>query len=170
MATREVYLGGPRKQNDGFAMFPSADFTADSTMQPAVRQRPIMVFPARDLDFGNETALIEYQKRVPLASGDKYGALIIPANFVAVAFYWRVKNINAGGSFSAATRIGGTSLVGTTTTGTANSAYIAWTGGVTLFKTSDIVDVTFPTVPAGGMGTLDLQIGVLGYDLRIGDW
>ena len=64
MATYEVYLGGNRKQNDGFAMFPSATFAADSTVQPAVRQRPIMVFPARDLDFGNETALIEYQKRV----------------------------------------------------------------------------------------------------------
>lgn len=170
MATYEVYEGGARKQNDGFAMFPSATFAADSVIQPAVRQRPVMVFPARDLNFGTETALIEYQKRVPLVSGDKYGALIIPANFVAIAFYWKVASINTGGSFSAATRIGGTSLVGTTTTGTANSAYIAWTGGVTLFKTSDIVDVTFPTVPAGGMGTLDLQIGVLGYDMRIGQW
>lgn len=170
MSTYEVYLGGARKQNDGFAMFPSATFAADSTVQPAVRQRPIMVFPARDLDFGNETALIEYQKRVPLVSGDKYGALIVPANFVAVGLYWRVKTINTGGTFSLATRVGGTSLVTTTTTGTANSAYIDWPSGPVLFKTSDIIDVTFPTVPAGGMGSLDLQFGVLGYDVRIGEW
>lgn len=170
MATYEVYEGGPRKQNNDYAMFPSATFAADSVIQPAVRQRPICVFPARDLDFGNETALIQFIKANPLASGDKLGAVIIPANFAAIGFYWRVVNINAGGSFSVATRVGGTALVTTTTTGTANSAFVAWPSAPVLFKTSDIIDVTFPTVPAGGMGSLELQVGVVGYDLRVGHW
>lgn len=170
MATYEAYLGGSRQQNPNFAMLPAAPFVADSTVQPAVRQRPISVFPARDLNFGTETALMEMVRRVPLVSGDKLGAQVIPANFLAMGFYWIIKTVNAGGTFAAATRVGGTSLVSATTTGTLNSAYVTWPSGPVLFKTSDIIDVTFGTVPAGGMGALDLQIGVLGFDLRIGQW
>lgn len=172
MATYEVYEGGARAQNASFAMFPSATFAADAVIQPAVRQKPLLCMSSRDLDFGRETSLIKYiaSLTVPLASGDKLGSIIIPANFVAIGFYWKVATVVAGGTFAAGTRIGGTSLVTATTTGTLNSAYVAWPSAPVLFKTSDVVDITFGTVPAGGLGALELQVGVLGYDMRIGQY
>lgn len=170
MATYEAYLGGLVQQNANLAKFPAAPFNQAVFIQPAVRQKPIRKFVARDLNFGLEPGLKTFVTSVNLASGDKLGSVIIPNNFLAQGFYWKVAGINAGGTFSVATRVGGTSLLTATTTGTAASGYVTWPSGPVLFALPDIIDVTFATVPAGGLGTLDLVIGVVGDDLRYGNW
>lgn len=169
MATYEVYLGGPRQQNPTWGMFPSAPFSAANPSQPAVKERPIHQFIARNLDFTNDTALVSYNKTIVLANADKLGSVVIPANFLAIGFYWKVAVVNAGGTFAVGTRVGGTTLLAATTTGTLASGYVPWPSGPVLFPTSDIVDVTL-TVPGGGMGALSLVVGVVGDDLRYGNW
>lgn len=177
MATRELYLGGLRQQNASFAMFPAATFSAAALagIQPFNKEQPVTYFQARDFDFGNEPALIAYTRDqalagTPIVSADVLGSVIIPADFLAYGFYWKVASVNAGGTFAAATRVGGTSLLTATTTGTLNSAFVAWPSGPVLFKTPDIIDVTLGTVPAGGVGSLALVVGVIGWNMRYGNW
>ncbi len=177
MSTRELYLGGLRKQNTDFAMLPANTFSAAALagIQPFNKEQPVTYMQARDFDFAGDTALVKYTADqalagTPIVSADVLGAVIVPANFVAVYFYWAVVAINTGGTFSVATRVGGTALLTTTTTGTLNSAIVAWPSGPVLFKTPDIIDVTLPTVPAGGVGSLGLVVGVLGWNVRYGNW
>lgn len=177
MSTRELYLGGLRNQNVNFAMLPALAFSAAALagIQPFNKEQPVTYFQARSFDFANDTALVAYTLAqaaagTPIVSADVLGACIIPADFVAYAFYWKVAAINTGGTFSVGTRVGGTALLTTTTTGTLNSAIVAWPSGPVLFKTPDIIDVTLPTVPAGGIGSLGLVVGVLGWNVRYGNW
>jgi hypothetical protein len=177
MATRELYLGGLRRQNADFAMYPANTFSAAALagIQPFNKEQPVTYFQARDFDFANDPALVRYTldqaaAGTPIVSADVLGSVIIPADFVAYAFYWKVAAINTGGTFAAGTRVGGVSLVTATTTGTLNSAIVAWPSGPVLFKTPDIIDVTLGTVPAGGIGSLGLIVGVLGWNMRYGNW
>lgn len=177
MSTRELYLGGLRNQNPTFAMLPAAVFSASALagIQPFNKEQPVTYFQARDFDFANDTALVAYTAAqaaaaTPIVSGDVLGSVIIPADFYAVAFYWKVAAINTGGTFAAGTRVGGTSLLTATTTGTLNSAVVAWPTAPVLFKTPDIIDITLGTVPAGGVGALGLVVGVIGWNLRYGNW
>jgi len=177
MATRELYLGGLRNQNPTFAMLPAAAFSAAALagIQPFNKEQPVTYFQARSFDFANDTALVNYTAAqaaagTPIVSGDVLGSVIIPADFLAYGFYWKVAAINTGGTFAAGTRVGGTSLLTATTTGTLNSAFVAWPSGPVLFKTPDIIDITLGTVPAGGIGPLGLIVGVIGWNMRYGNW
>jgi hypothetical protein len=175
MATYELYQGGSRQQNNNWAMFPAATFAASAPVDPAIKQIPASFFVSRTLDFSNDTALADYVSQLvtagtPIASGDKAGAVVIPTEFLTVGFYWRVDRINAGGTFSVATRVGAvTLLAGPQSTGTLASGYVTWPSGPVLFSTSDIIDVDFVTVPAGGVGPLSLTVGFHGIHFRHGN-
>jgi hypothetical protein len=176
MATYELYLGGARQQNANFAMLPSAPFSASQPFVPVVKQIPVTFFLARNYDFGytqgiaNDPALQDWLANLatPLTSGDKLGSVVIPSDFLALGIYWKITTPLASGQFALGTRIGGTSLVAATTTGTANSAWVPWPSAPVLFKTPDIIDLTLTTVPAGGVGSLSIVAGVCGYHFRAG--
>lgn len=175
MSTRELYLGGPRQQNTNFAMLPAATFSAANPAQPFNKEQPVTYLQAREYDFGNDTALIRYTldqaaAGTPIASGDVLGSVVIPAFFYALGFYWNVETINAGGTFQAATRVSAVTLLTATTTGTANSNVVAWPTAPLWFKTPDILDITLGTVPAGGMGSLKLIVGIFGWHMRYGNY
>lgn len=177
MSTRELYLGGLRRQNADFAMLPANTFSAAALagIEPFNKEQPVTYLQAREYDFANDTALAQYTAAqaaagTPIVSGDVLGSVIIPANFYAVGVYWNVLGINTGGTFALATRVGGTSLLTATTTGTLNSAVIAWPSAPVFFKTPDLLDVTLGTVPAGGVGSLHLVVGVFGWNMRFGHW
>lgn len=166
MATYELYYGGGRQQNNNFTMFPSAPFTQAIPYQPAVKQIPVAMTVDRTYDFGNDVALQNFMSTITLASGDKFGSVVIPEICQAVGVWWSVNTPLTGGAFALATRLGGTAILAATTTGTANSNFIPWPGGSTYFGASDILDVTWSTVPASGMGNLSLSIAVLVYNFR----
>ena len=177
MSTRELYLGGGRNQNTNFAMLPNATFSAAALagIEPFNKEQPVTYLQAREFDFANDTALAAYVAAqaaagTPIVSGDVLGSVIIPANFYAVGAYWNVLSINAGGTFAMGTRVGGVSLLTATTTGTLNSNVIAWPTAPLFNKTPDMLDVTLGTVPAGGIGSLHLVVGIFGWNMRFGHW
>lgn len=175
MSTYEVYLGGARQQNSDYAMLPAAPFQNTQVFVPGVRQQPTQFMLARNLDFGGETALKAYVAALaaagtPLASGDKLGSVVIPANFVAEEFYWAVVTPVTGGQFSAATRNGGVTLKSATTTASVDNGIVAWPTAPELFQEPDILDVTFDTVPAGGLEDLVLQVIINGHWYRAGNY
>lgn len=170
MATYEIYQGGSRQQNNNFAMFPAAPFVASTGVDPVVKQLPAAFFISRTLNLGQDTALQDYAAQLSAAgtaivSADEFGMLVIPTSFLAVGFYWSVNAINAGGTFSVDTR-GGVTLLTTTSTGTLASGYVPWPSAPQYYTTSDIIDMTLPTVPAGGLGSLSVTVGVYGIHFR----
>ena len=110
-----------------------------------------------------------YVANNPIVTGDVTGAVLVPADFVMLGAYWKVVTPVAAGTFSAATRVGGTALIPNTATAVANSAYIPLAAPI-LFQTPDIVDVTWVAVPPTGLSPLDLVVGFVGYHLRYGRW
>lgn len=169
MALHELYLGGRRKQNDDFGMFPAATFDETVPFTPFNKEQPITYFQAREFDFVNETALVSYVAANPIATGDTAGAVLVPADFVMLAAYWKVVTPVAAGTFSAATRIGGTALIPNTPTAVADSNFVPLAAPL-LFKTPDIMDVTWVAVPASGLAPLNLVVGFVGYHMRYGRW
>ncbi|MGH7745707.1 MAG: hypothetical protein ACREQ5_13095 [Candidatus Dormibacteria bacterium] len=178
MATYELYQGGVRQQNANWQMLPAAPYSQSQTFVPVVKQFPIAYFLSRTYNFGftgaqSDSALDAFVANqatisAPLASGDKLGSIVIPTPFLAEGFYWSVNNALAGGQFAVDTRIGATSLLVATSTGTVSSAYVVWPSGPILYKAGagDIIEVVLTTIPAGGLAGLSLTVGVLGRSFQ----
>jgi hypothetical protein len=175
MATYEMYMGGPRQANPTFAIFPSAPFSQSNPTLPPAAKTPIMYGDGVTFNFGgtgagaspppNQALQTFVQSLVaagtPIATGDKFGAVVIPAQSLFFGVFYSVNVPTTGLSFELIQRVAATTLLTATSAGTVTSgwAFAQATPFQPLFMAeSDIIDLDFSTVPAGGVQNLSITV------------
>jgi hypothetical protein len=189
MSTYELYYGGPRQQNNDWAIFPSAPFaTTNPAAQGPANKTPVIFGAERTLDFTNDVAL-NYFYTVTLAStgivtGDHVGAVVIPSQSVLLGIWWKVNNPVTGAAFNLGLRELGTTFFTTpqSAAAVASGFLLPIAQGTTVastvgalqpqvgpyFSAPDILDVQFTTVPGGGILALSLTVTPVFYNFQVG--
>lgn len=199
MATYEIYVGGPGRNDYSRSQYPAKAFSRTSTdftkLPIAAHKGPSQYALTRTLDFGNDHALMEFVRKqiaagAPLAAGDILGAIIIPKDTLLYGVHVEVETAVTGVTLSLATRAPNAVAFGTVAGGTVGSSFrvpgeagagitegavnlgtpVTGVGGASFANVPRILDVTLSAVPAGGLGNFRVSISPLLSQLKEGQY
>lgn len=175
MATYELYKGGPRQANPTYAIFPSAPFSVANPTLPPASKAPVVYGDGITYSFGGtgsgtspvpDQALQNFVAQLkaagtPIVSGDKFGAVVLPAQSLFWGVFYAINTPTTGLQFAIKQRVAAVTILAATSGAAVTSgfAFRQGTPFAPLFSsTSDIIDLEFTTVPGTGVGNLSITV------------
>ncbi len=166
MATIELYNGGPRQHNSGYAMYPNSVFNVGAVRNqrysPFDKYQPVTYATSRTLDFtGGDEALSSYLSTVPIVTGDIIGTSVIPDQSLIQGVWWQVVTPLTGVSFTLKLRIANITLLAAQSGAVVSSGFAPVTAILLpdpYLALAEMVDVVMTAVPLAGLKGFSLCI------------
>lgn len=192
MAIHELYVGGGATQNANRAMLPSPTYSAgDATLnklKASGHKGPNIYALTRVLDFGLDTALKDYDRRVPIADEDDICIVIVPKKCLVLGYHVDVQVAQAGLTFelTATDRAGNVSVAQAVNGAVVASAfYDASMADIAPLATIDsapialnpmyttqpvAIQLKVKTIGASRFGTFRIEVTPVVIDFNGGEW